>query len=167
MIKQVQLRGISRLPSDRMSADGGCAESLNVQIEEQELKPMLRPRNVTMTLTGMVPNTTDKVVFIHKVGDMENYLFLRSSGGVESIRFNDRQIVSLGSEVVSKIVSQGNIVLVSTQKSVHYILYGDSWYKYLGTKIPEPIVKMDCTIDAPLTDTVEKVIEHSQGGALQ
>ena len=56
MIKQIQLRGISRSPSDRMTEDGGCAESLNVQLEQQELAPMLTPKKVNLKHHGQINN---------------------------------------------------------------------------------------------------------------
>ena len=47
MIKKLQLRGISRTPSDRMTSDGGCAESLNVQLHAGEIAPMPKPEDAT------------------------------------------------------------------------------------------------------------------------
>ena len=46
MIKQLQLRGISRSPSDRQTPDGGCAESLNIHLEEGESAPTLPAKDV-------------------------------------------------------------------------------------------------------------------------
>lgn len=45
--KRIQLRGISRTPSDRMVEDGGCAESLNMQTDFSELAPNVKPKDLT------------------------------------------------------------------------------------------------------------------------
>lgn len=50
--KRIQLRGISRTPSDRMSEDGGLAESLNVRIEAGESLPSIEPDDCTEELAG-------------------------------------------------------------------------------------------------------------------
>ena len=47
MIKQIQLRGISRTPSDRMSEDGGLSESLNMYLDTAESAPAFVPKDVT------------------------------------------------------------------------------------------------------------------------
>ena len=46
-IKRIQLRGISRAPSDRLTEDGGVAESLNIQIDNTEAAPIVQPKDVS------------------------------------------------------------------------------------------------------------------------
>ena len=55
MIKQLQLRGISRTPSDRASADGGCAESLNVHLDINETAPTLPPDDISADIAREDP----------------------------------------------------------------------------------------------------------------
>ena len=52
-IKRIQLGGITRVPSDRMSPSGAVAESLNVCLRETELAPIMPPRNIAADL-GLV-----------------------------------------------------------------------------------------------------------------
>jgi len=73
--KSIQLRGISRTPSDRMSADGGCAESINLKVEEDELAPSFIGTDVTVQLVGNAPG---RVVFVHKTGGNTNYVAFKS-----------------------------------------------------------------------------------------
>lgn len=73
MNKQIQLRGISRTPSDRMSADGGCAESLNVYLKDDELAPMPVLKNVTSELELPMMGSA-KAVYIHKTEEYNNYI---------------------------------------------------------------------------------------------
>ena len=79
-IKAIQLRGISRTPSDRMTQDGGLAESLNLFVDDSETATMPTPEDVTETAedgyghklfpsdTTTVPENPEQweAVFIHK-----------------------------------------------------------------------------------------------------
>ena len=69
--KRIQLRGISRTPSDRMSEDGGCAESLNFQIKESENIPFVAPRDVTDE-SGV--HTSGDILYIHHVEAGDKYI---------------------------------------------------------------------------------------------
>ena len=141
MIKQIQLRGISRTPSDRMSADGGCAESLNVQIEEQELCPMIAPTNVTGERMG-VDYSLRSPVFIHKTQGLENYFLLGTDGhvfvSVEGKAHRDMGAV-LGNEEYRFASAMGNLVNLVTDTHNHYFFFKDGDYVYLGTRIAEPV----------------------------
>ncbi len=72
-IKKIPLRGISRTPSDRMSADGGCAESLNVYLDENELAPMPELEDVTESL-GLPEDGAGKAIYIHKTPEYAKYI---------------------------------------------------------------------------------------------
>ena len=77
MIKRIQLRGISRTPSDRMNEDGGVAESLNTYIAEQESAPVLPPEDMTSKLglpQGQIANSNHRCVYIHRVGSEDHYI---------------------------------------------------------------------------------------------
>ena len=72
-ISRIQLRGISRTPSDRMTDDGGCAESLNVSLDNGEIAPVLMPEDVT-SVVGSGNTFVAKKVFIHKTSSYTNYV---------------------------------------------------------------------------------------------
>ncbi len=72
-VKQIQLRGISRTPSDRMIADGGVAESLNVFIDNTESAPALQPNDITAA-EGLPTDKKYDVLFIHKGNGYTNYI---------------------------------------------------------------------------------------------
>ncbi len=136
MNKQIQLRGISRTPSDRMSADGGCAESLNVYLKDGELTPMPDLKDVTAEL-GLSPGSTARVVYIHKTEDYTNYILLKgkeiSTPGAESCFFNMES-----NEELKQIKSIGNTLLILTTKRMEYVLYKNGKYHDLGSHLPEP-----------------------------
>ena len=68
-IKQLQLRGISRTPSDRATADGGCAESLNVHLDQNETAPTLPPEDYSDEAygTSVTAANRSQIIFIHKM----------------------------------------------------------------------------------------------------
>ncbi len=72
-IKRISLRGISRTPSDRMTSDGGCAESLNVHLEDNELAPSLEPRDITASV-GLPTGLKYDVLYLHKTISYSNYI---------------------------------------------------------------------------------------------
>ena len=138
-IKRIQLRGISRRPSDRMNADGGCAESLNVHLEEGELAPTLAPK----VMTGLcdLGDEPDKYIFIHKWGSYEHTIGIDGQvvrwykGGVPPA------ILTLGTgETLSDIKSVGNTLIVASSAKMYYALWTGTTYKYLGNQIPIPHV---------------------------
>lgn len=137
-IKQIQLRGISRTPSDRMTADGGCAESINVHIEGDELAPTLYPKQVL----GLNYGLTKELVYVHKTPSYENYIYLD-----EGTKFyqnnNDAPFLTIGSnETFKEIQTIGNTLMVLTNERMFYVLYKDGDYKLLGEQIPEPQINI-------------------------
>lgn len=144
MNKQIQIRGISRTPSDRMSVDGGCAESLNVHIEDSEVVPTLPPKQINEAL-GITGELGYKAVFIHKTGrgertilegpDRVSYTY---DGAEEYL-----QIFQLGGESVVDYSCIGNFLIVTTDRHTHYAKWDEvaDEYKYLGTRIPEPVIE--------------------------
>ena len=99
MIKQLQLRGISRTPSDRASADGGCAESLNVHLDQGETAPTMPPDMTEKA--GEIYGQAEykcKIVFIHKMLGVTNYIGVMTVSGV-------KQFLAYGSSLGAKTVS--------------------------------------------------------------
>ena len=135
MIKQIKLRGISRTPSDKTTADGGCAESLNVQIDNDEIAPAAFPKEVEeLSPSG------EEFIFVHKVEPLDKYLAYKNGvlkaydkgGGVQTITTLD------GQPSVGDVVNIGNtVVLTTSDGEMHYLLYKGGSYAYLGTQVPE------------------------------
>lgn len=149
MIKKIQLRGISRDPSDRMNSDGGCAESLNVQLNNDELEPTPVPV-VANTALG-IPATL-KVLYIHKVGENSNYvgtigtsLYAKMPGEVvEDVNPVEIYAFEMGESLVG-LTSVGNILVWTTNNGTRYAIFRDGTYTYLGDSVPEPTVTFSTT----------------------
>lgn len=149
MIKRIQLRGISSTPSDRNNLDGGCAESLNLFIDQGELATMQAPADAGI-LTSQYP-----VKYIHKTASYENYVAVE--GTVIRIYINGIAMVSKDIGSTAKSISHiGNTLMVSTDEHLHYFLYKDGTYTYLGTRIYEPTVEFSAQSYTGVSDSIQK-----------
>lgn len=139
MIKQIQLRGISRTPSDRLSEDGGLSESLNMYMDTAENAPVLIPEDVTEKI-GLPADLQADRIFIHKTASYQNVLMYNSSTGIVSASINGeiKSFYNAGQTASLSFASVGNTLLVSTPSGVNYFLFKDSVYKSLGSQIPFP-----------------------------
>ena len=150
MIKKIQLRGISRVPSDRMNEDGGLAESANMMIDHREQAPMPAPVDVTdeIGLPDVYAGYEEGLYFfVHRTSAYTNY-FVRLSK-------DDRSYISacvkqgetyqlldpmFDIDVLEKILSTvaiGNTVIIVTDKDSYYLLFKDGAYKTIGKGLPE------------------------------
>ena len=142
MIKQIQLRGISRTPSDRMTADGGCAESLNVHLADNELSPTLAPEDITGEL-GLPENATKGYIYIHKGNGYINYITLEGvelgayvDGNYERIAYMEQD------ETLQSATSVGNTIVIMGSSHPYYALFKNKHYIFLGNKIPMPTIQI-------------------------
>lgn len=137
-ISRIQLRGISRTPSDRMTEDGGCAESLNVYLDNKEIAPSLVPIDITKNL-GFPGTTVAGKVFVHKTPNYENYIAASDGKIIASTSNKVVHIMDLsGGEAVRDFASIGNTVIITTTKSLYYVIYKQGSYKLLGSSVPFP-----------------------------
>lgn len=149
MIEKIPFGGITRRPSDLASKEGNCEESLNVVIDVNEAAPVIEPEDRTEELVGgtlaVTSNTTDRYVYIHKTGSYVNYIALNSVTNeifayIEGVKSSALVNLNTLTEQYKNTTSIGNTLIVCTDKNLHYILYKDNSYTYLGTHIPEPMV---------------------------
>lgn len=142
---RLQFRGISRTPSDRMTTDGGCSESLNVVLDQQEIVPATHPKDITAELGLPTDKAGWELIYIHKTSSYTNYLVLNGNElgtweQIESGKYTFNQILALDEEDISSITSIGNTVVLSTQSQMRYLLYNGGMYVDLGSKTPFPAV---------------------------
>lgn len=140
MIKQIQLRGISRTPSDRMSEDGGLSESLNMYLDTAESAPAFVPEDVTEKL-GLPADLGAERIFIHKTANYENYIVVHGNRVVAyTPGIEDEEpllVMELAEgETVNDITSVGNTLILSVGETIIHFLYKDREYKELKS-IPD------------------------------
>ena len=162
MIKKLQLRGISRTPSYHLTADGGCSESLNVQLEDTEVSPILAPNDVTPE--GLPSDA--RYLYIHKFGSIENYVYLYSGDVYATTSDNPVKVADLlATENVVSVTSIGKTLIVYGDKETYYSVWKDGTYIVLGKRIPEPMVYLDTsTSTETITDPVG-ILDTTMGSA--
>lgn len=142
-ISRIQLRGISRTPSDRLTTDGGCAESLNVSLDNTELAPAFVPDDVTGKL-GLPDNLQAEKVFVHKTANYEHYVAQVENKVIAYADGKSHLLATLSSgESVNDINAVGNIVIIATSESVYYVLWKATEYKYIGNQLPVPAIQIE------------------------
>ena len=150
MIKQIQLRGISRTPSDKMSEDGGLSESLNMYLDTAENAPAFIPQDVTSKL-GLPADLQAEKMFIHKTANYENYIVVESDRIVAYTPNKKDDVEPLvvlelhNEESVNDITSIGNTLIISCTANLYYVLYKESAYSFLGNKVPFPQINFNRT----------------------
>ncbi len=143
MIKRIQLRGISRTPSDRMTEDGGCAESVNIQTDGEEQAPSPEARMVSEELLGT--NAPALIRFVHKLpGGGKVYV---GHDAKAFAAYKDAKEVAVSEAVtldgdIEYCTATGNVLAVYTAGTPYYFLWQDGGYTYLGNAVPEPQVEV-------------------------
>lgn len=145
MIKRIPIKGISRDPSSQISADGMCAESLNVQLDMGEVAPAIRPKSVT-DASGNVVSVEGEILFIHKGNGYENLIYrdgaslhykaVLPEGASDGLVFDGLEY----DEDINDITAIGNTLVVSTSEDMYYILWREGEYHFLGNQIPIPAI---------------------------
>ena len=141
-IKRIQLRGISRSPSDRMTDDGGIAESLNAYLDNSEVAPAIIPEDISTEL-GIPEGSKFDFTFIHKTQTIENLIVVYTKDDLQRVALcKDQEIDDIltldKDELVKHITSFGNTIGVTTNQYTHWVLYETGEYSILGTNVPFP-----------------------------
>lgn len=141
-VKQIVLRGISRTPSDRMNSDGGVAESLNFQIEEQESAPIKEADDVSSRYNFHGAN--GEIVYVHKSNSYENLIcWNKRSGEIGAYIDGHYQVIeNVGGKQVDDVCALGNTLVISRGGQMSYVLYRNHKYIYLGNSIPFPEIEI-------------------------
>lgn len=149
----VALSGINRAIDDGISQDGSCAELINMRVKNNSLEPVGRP-----ILEGK--NFSGEPIFIHKNSDYEHiisydgssvyYDYIRSGSEYTAVKASIRAIPN-----VTQIQSIGNTLIIITADSIHYALFTDGKYKYLGEKPPFPVMEFYLGSTNLLTDSAK------------
>lgn len=151
MIKEIQYGGLSATPDDYQSPDGQLTTALNLIPEDNQLKPLFPPQELCT-----LPESCS-VLFIHSTSAFTHYIILeldvdqQNEGNalhwIDSSQLATRTIADIisdgshiaydfGARQVFKLSSMGNTLLVIASDGLHYILWRDTTYAYLGQKPP-------------------------------
>lgn len=143
MIKEIKYNGFTETPSDYECPDGDLSAAINILPEEGEINPIL-PASPLFTLPDGY-----KVAFIHVNSGYKHYIV---QNGNTLYWFNSSLItgtlpvnivaanltsLALPSTTIYQVNAVGNTLVVLSSDGMHYFLWKNSAYSYLGTHLPE------------------------------
>ena len=156
MIKEIKYNGFTATPSDYECPDGELSAAINILPEEGEINPIL-PSSPLFTLPDGY-----KVVFIHTTSSYKHYIvqvglalywfdssLITGTLPVEITVDNltpftensSNQDNAIGNTLVFLSIDQvnaiGNTLVILSTDGIHYFLWKNSSYSYLGTHLPE------------------------------
>lgn len=134
MISEIKYNGFTASPSDYDCVDGDLALAVNMIPEDGALRPIPAPEVVFTLSEGQ------KVILLHEtnayshyiIKDSANNLYWRTKDGN-----NLTPIADFAGENITTITAIGNTIVALCEDGMHYILWKEGEYKYLGSKIPE------------------------------
>lgn len=178
--------GITRRPSDFLCQDGELAECINLTTDNEELKPMVPPKEWMKAGTG---ETLPDIIYVHRIkGDPVIIGYSLETVGVSLQKYvlqygvNDNGTYSrtayfgvnedavLISDAIQEdvpptsIVSVGKILVVSFPDKTYYFQWDNGHYKGMGTSLPE--IRVDFSMEhtsvdygRPLAFSIANLIE--------
>lgn len=159
MIKEIKYSGYTATPSDYECQDGELATALGLSQENNALNPLLPPSVVVRLESGA------SVKLIHETSSFRHYIILASDntlqwwdgddvGEVTTVRmFDDVEVY--------QITAIGNTLVVLASDGMHYFLWKDEAYKYLGAHFPECPISFGLQGKAVLEDEFTVTIGDS------
>lgn len=159
-IKQQQLtwnEGITNVPNDLVCGDNTCETELNMIYRNGGHRPIQKER-----YQFSIPFP---LLFVHKYnGNNKHYIALKSDN---TLTWYDQTNTTANNTIANapvlgdnvQVEAIGNTLVVSSSKGLGYYLWKpeNGNYKYLGAKIPEPIVKYRFINDRNYTVMGDKV----------
>ena len=129
--------GITQATSDLDCHDGDLSLSHNIILQNGAMRPVILP-DAEFTM-----GSGELLIYVHSLSGYKNYLYVEN-GVLKAFRIEDGDredyvfSYSLGSGVeIKQVQSIGNTVIVLASDGIHYFLFKDNNYKYLGNKMPE------------------------------
>lgn len=123
--------GMTNVPSDATCDDNGLEESIGLTYADGEHRVIQKPV-VKTTVSGTL-------LFVHDLPNgTSNYIVKVGS----AVKFGNTDILTNVSNVIS-VSAVGRTLIINTSDEIYYVLWTGSAYKTLGSKIPEPTVKLN------------------------
>lgn len=135
MQKEIKYNGYTASPADYLSADGDMASMLNCIPERGVLKAILPPQEV---------KTFDKeVIAIHRISAEQSNYILRGTDNLywQTTNTEEETITELFLNSISNSITSvtpiGNTLIALVDGTMHYFLWRENGYNYLGTQLPK------------------------------
>lgn len=134
MTNELKYNGYSAEPSDYECADGDLATSIGLIQEEGAVKPLFPPSVVHSFEKGLT------VKYIHETVNFRHYILYQKGGAMSYTDENKVTYWTLRNfetTTIHEVNSVGNTLIVLAADGMHYFLWKNNAYSYLGTEIPE------------------------------
>lgn len=144
MIQEIAYSGLSATPADYNAPDGDLALAINLIPEDGALRPVGSPR------TKMILPSGNTVAFIHHTAAFTHYILYNEKSHIMSFvdggsvaENGSPDVTPLGGATHSYLAGVthfnaiGNTLIAFAAEGMHYFLWKDSEYIYLGDHIPE------------------------------
>lgn len=134
MTNELKYNGYSAEPSDYECADGDLATSIGLIQEEGAVKPLFPPSVVHSFEKGLT------VKYIHETVNFRHYILYHKSGVMSYTDENKVTYWTLRNfetTTIYEINSVGNTLIILAADGMHYFLWKNNAYSYLGTEMPE------------------------------
>lgn len=150
----IPISGINRSTDDAIAIDGQCMELINARLKNGSIEPVGRPILEKAYTGGKTP------IYIHKNGSYEHVITYDSDSNdliYDSERTNGAYVVKnvLIQKIpeVSHLQNIGNTLVIVTSDTIHYALFANNSYKYLGEKPPFPTINFTLSIEGSLIES--------------
>lgn len=152
MIKEIKYNGFSASPGDHEALEGDLCVAMNLIPEHNTIRPVLPP-----SIIAAVPGDPNlpydkgrKVFCIHKTAAYEHYIIgipqqpvssrppywhLYKWDGTEGSTLERLGMVAFNE--IHGVEPVGNTIVVLADNGIHYFLWKNGSYRYLGTHLPE------------------------------
>lgn len=129
--------GITQATSDLNCPDGDLSISHNIINQNGAMRPIVLP-DAAFTL-----GEGEKLLYVHSASGYKNYIV---STADNKLGFYDQEMQYeaidsfSGADKIQSVSSVGNTMVVFADNGLHYFLYKDARYEYLGQKPPETVI---------------------------
>ena len=142
-------KGITRTPSDLLCSDGELAECVNLEVKGEELVPMEMPVDIGVSL-----NTNEELICVHNISQInrKNFITKTTEGETSVIKAfhiegSSKVYYDFYKEVTgfTSCSTIGMTLIVNGKDEVYYMLYKNTNYKTLGSKLPDISLSFNLT----------------------
>lgn len=137
--KQISFSGLNLTPYSDISPDGQLSASVGLEIHDGSIRP-----SVLAGEEYILPQSHNsaKLLYIHSATSYSHFIFQDGLSSLYWADVNNKGELSLTlldeSITASSLLSVGNTLVAFAEDGMHYFLWKNGNYKYLGQKPPEP-----------------------------
>ena len=129
---EINFKGMTRSGSERANVDGELAILMNGAVKDGTIVGIKSPDELDIS----VP-TGGKLLFVHTTSDStKNYIF-----SVGTVIYNGTTSITDIGSTINSVNALGNTLVALCDNGMHYFLWQNSAYTYLGQKPPEIDIK--------------------------